>query len=542
MIEKMQKLQNISKETIEYFQGNFNLEKEKVSSIINKFFAMSSKLKKGAEQTGSIGVLIIVLAMANPCSANPAAGIAFAEQFYAYYQTIVAPIIMEEVARQMIIRQQTFQVVNLMAHLGASAKPAVGKVVSNAVQAEVQTGAKVVVATGKALATEIAIHGVMTSLNVGLAIWDIVSLVKTWNSVHPAVEVIDKVLINLTQIEQSIQTQMEVMVDTNVEPLVTTRAETMVKTSVKTSVKSGVKKTKLNTEDSEDSDEEEEDKVRIYDKTTDKMKVVLQSSGVSGFSKPQDHYNRSVSELVSLIQMVLETTGNRNHRHQHSTSIQHVFQKLMGQDSTFTKDSYFLMIDCIHVLIALHGAIFKKSQEPSVIVLEIPKVSVTITFDSHDRDYFRDLLLPIYAIMKIPLKEDKRCCIYRFHCIKCEQEMKEFNYVGQSRNFPARYKTHTHKMLTTWMDHEDRMNAYQAGTPVPRHVDNRPLSVLYEHPHHSHFMSKDKFSDIYEVDIVCNLEGNNTASKTDSLVRRSWEVYYQWLFKARATEGGGSRR
>lgn len=67
-----------------------------------------------------------------------------------------------------------------------------------------------------------------------------------------------------------------------------------------------------------------------------------------------------------------------------------------------------------------------------------------------------------------------------------------------------------------------------------------PSSLLYEHPYQSH-LGKNKFSDIYEVDIVCNLQGNNR-NNTDSRVRRSWEVYYQWFFKAGTAEGGGSRR
>lgn len=452
LIEQMQTVENNYQETIEFFQEYFKLENDKASSIMNTFFAMSNKLRKGVEKAGSIGVLITILAVANPCSSD--------------YQSTAA------------VGQDT------------------------------ETKVAGAVKKGGSLAAEIAKPGAMTDLKVGIAIYDIVSLVQKWDSAHPTTEAIENVLTKLIQIETFIQSELDAMIDTMDE------AELP------------------NVGNTSDSD----DKVRIYDKTTDTIKEILQSLGLNGISRPEDHRYRSVPDLVNLIQMILETTGKRE-KQQYSANIQFDFEELVGRGSPFILSSYFLMIDLIHVLITLHGAVFVKSKAPA-IELKVPPIQTSIIFSCNERNYFRELFFPIYTIMKVPLEESNQlCCIYRFHCIECErQENNEFNYVGQSRNFKPYCESHTGHLLSAWVDNENKVAAHEDGVPVPEHVAS---SLLDEHPVQVH-SKKHKFSEIYEVDIVYNLQENFT--NTTSRVRHSWEVYYQWLFKARIIEGSGSRR
>lgn len=441
---------------MKYFQDYFKLEDDKASSIFNTFFSMSKKLSKGVEKTGSIGVLIMVLAVANPCSTD--------------YPSSTAPVNSKD------------------------AENGTEDLLSGAVK------------SGGTLAAEIGTHGAMGDLKSGNTIWDIVSIVHNWNSVHPTTEAIDNVIFKFIQIEHDIQSQLDVMIDTMDDMI----------------------------EKSSDSD----DKIRIYEKTTDTMKEILQSLGLTGISNAEEHRYRSVPDLVSLIQMILDTIGKHegHDQQQFNPNIQFDFDELVGQGSTFILSSYFLMIDLIHVLITLHGAVFTKSKA-FTIELKIPSIQTSILFGSNEKNYFRELLFPIYSITNIPLENNGQlCCIYRLHCIECEKEgNNEFNYVGQSRYFQAGHESHTGQMLNAWMDNQDRTQ--EEGVSVPEH--DPPSSLLNEHANQAH-SKKHKFSDIYEVDIVYNLQENFT--NTTHRVRHSWEVYYQWLFKARTTDCGGSRR
>ena len=69
----------------------------------------------------------------------------------------------------------------------------------------------------------------------------------------------------------------------------------------------------------------------------------------------------------------------------------------------------------------------------------------------------------------------------------------------------------------------------------------RPASVLYEHFYHDH-ADESRPSNVFEVDVVHRLPDHTNTGHLDSGVRRSWEIFYQWLYRALVEEGGGSRR
>jgi hypothetical protein len=254
--------------------------------------------------------------------------------------------------------------------------------------------------------------------------------------------------------------------------------------------------------------EEGEDKVRIYDKTTKRMKEV------HGVSSSVDVHGQTPTKLLQTIRLVLGTVGNYK----------------------FDVSSYFLLHGCLNELISSHSAEFVRPHKvPMKIYFQC--CSETICFDDSLRKYFREILSPIQST---PLKEiiGQLCCIYRFRCIhsKCK-----FNYVGQSINFQARYKTHTGEMLEAWMNHEDRLAFVAEGMPFTKDIHKTPPSVLYEHQIHEH-PNATRFSDVFEVEIVQGLSENASNTTTDKRVRRSWEIYNQWLYEAMASEGGGSLR
>lgn len=264
------------------------------------------------------------------------------------------------------------------------------------------------------------------------------------------------------------------------------------------------------------------DNLRIYDKTTSMLRQILPSN--NGILS-HNYRGKPISELVNQIRQTIST--------EHSIDL----------------SSYVLLNDCIQELVAFHGTQFQRvANQPSSITLVIPSINESISFDANLREQIRQLLQSSEEnnpSMKntLLIKEKLSCCsIYRFRCIVCQQRPgKQFNYVGQARHFYKRYKSHVRKMWDSYLEHEDRMAVYNENKPVPKEANKIAKSVLYEHVIQEHG-DVVKFSDVLEVDVVHDMPGYAKSHPRDSRVRRSWELFNQWLFKAMAEEGGGSRQ
>lgn len=500
------------------FMKNFQLPISSVNNDVlamtNHYYATSSSLKNRVDQTRSAAIFIVFLSMMRTAQCQQPGGTAVLQPIISFTRDLIEPAGMPAL-------QSAFEVVGRkLATTGVAtivladqAKP-----ITLGITAELTkfAGGQTSVATNVVNSgivdiagpitrelTDVATMALTGSVGLIFTFWEIGSLIKNWSvDSHPAASAINDVMTKLEENETLVRHQLQLLVETQAATATRTRQHQ------RTENPSG------DNSDSSDSEDEDEDKVRVFDASAQMLKTILRATGISGIEN-DDVRSQPESWLVDAIDSLRHRISNSN----------------------FGLSSYFLLVDCLHELLTDHNARFRRSTTPSTIVLELPSSS-KITFNDEWRSYLRDLLLPIFATFKIPLLVNPSlkslCCIYRFRCIVCPSSRScEFNYVGQSRNFKARYKQHTAKVLTEWMDREDRRARGLRGKLYS--------SVLYEHCNMGHRDVK-KFSDVLEVDVVHRLEDHGSNSRNDSRVRRSWEIFNQWLFKAMCTEGGGSRR
>ena len=203
--------------------------------------------------------------------------------------------------------------------------------------------------------------------------------------------------------------------------------------------------------------------------------------------------------------------------------------------------SYLKMIDAVEFLICC-GAEFQRGRHPSSITLVSSNES--ISFERGIREEFRATLLPLFECMKLHVKPGKFTCIYRFRCDLCAGQSLEFDYVGQARDFDVRYKTHQRRI------HQIRGNIFERPDMdlYIDYLDWSKISKLYAHEaeRHSSWRVNQRNQraerEIFSAYVVHRLPNHGQNNSTDSSVRRSWEIFYQWLYKAMVTEGGGSQR
>ena len=260
---------------------------------------------------------------------------------------------------------------------------------------------------------------------------------------------------------------------------------------------------KLSKKKSDAVESKDDDLVRIYDTCPQTMRRILKEAGI-----PLADYQsgRSVSELVEEIQKLIAST----------------------QNGSFTLPSYFQLVDSLHELVIVHKATFDNTTSPPGSITLTVASAEPVCFDDNLKRFIVNLLLPIHATNKVPLKVDvkKFRCIYRFRCVTCVHQGKEFNDVGQSKNFKPRFETHTGKTLREWMDREERMSALQKGNLIKGFARKSSLT-LFQHPMRNH-PDVAKFSDVLEIDIVHRF----TDIEKDKVIRTNWEIFNQWLFKS----------
>ena len=196
------------------------------------------------------------------------------------------------------------------------------------------------------------------------------------------------------------------------------------------------------------------------------------------------------------------------------------------------------MIDALEFLICC-GAEFQRGRHPSSITLVSSNES--ISFDRGIREEFRATLLPLFECMKLHVKTGKLTCIYRLRCDLCAGQSLEFDYVGQARDFDVRYKTHQRRI------HQIRENIFERPDMdlYIDYLDWSKISKLYAHEaerHSSWRVNQRAEREIFSAYVVHRLPNHGQNNSTDSSVRRSWEIFYQWLYKAMVTEGGASQR
>ena len=449
-------------ETLEYLKEMYKLDDNEAWTMTNQFYAMSNNLKKGVEQMGSVAIFVVVLAMAKPCFADTAILTPLAHNLVHMVGTIpsmsnLAPKFANTAGQfaGRVAGQSLFQIGGGTAGMTASM---------------VRNGG-LVMKTGKVL------KGVLAGVNIAVAVWEVYSLVKDWNTAHPAVDAINTVTEKLDQVEIQIKEQLQLL-----------------------------KKCDFQQTETTEEDEEDQEKVRIYDTSPLMMKWILNKAGI--IASPSDDYRgKSSSWLMSEIQQL----------------------KTMAEEGTFCLSSYFQLIDYFQELLSScsHEIKFKKDVFNSSN-LTLYSASKIIVFDEEWRNYMQDLLLPIHSIVKIPLAVNSNvkefCCVYQVRCVVCC----EFHYVGQARNFPGRHKQHAGSTLTGWIDRENLTAAIEVEEPIAK--EELPSRVLSRHLAH-HEIAEEKFGYVYEIDIV-----HRFSDSTDATLH-NWKTLDQWLLE----EDAGSR-
>lgn len=159
-----------------------------------------------------------------------------------------------------------------------------------------------------------------------------------------------------------------------------------------------------------------------------------------------------------------------------------------------------------------------------------------VVFDDDFRNGLRDLLEPVHKLLRMRKLDEapNTCGIYRIRCIRCS----DWNYVGRSRNLKQRIDQHISAMMNAYMNHVDSTNRIECGLPFDD--DLPPPGVVYEHPHAYHY--GERLNEVIEIDILHHLAEHNTTVVQHTNVVNGWEQFYQWLFKARIPDGGGSVR
>ena len=77
------------------------------------------------------------------------------------------------------------------------------------------------------------------------------------------------------------------------------------------------------------------------------------------------------------------------------------------------------------------------------------------------------------------------------------------------------------------------------------YLDWSNISRLHAHEaarHSSERVNQRTEGEIFSAYVAHRLPNHGGHNPTDSSVRRSWEIFYQWLYMAMVTEGGGSQR
>jgi hypothetical protein len=176
------------------------------------------------------------------------------------------------------------------------------------------------------------------------------------------------------------------------------------------------------------------------------------------------------------------------------------------------------LIFILELLIHNHGSSFNHVQFPRI------KFGITLTDGCGDKVEFFDRQLQEFfsVILKklrnkdLPLAPSGfRCFIFCIHCRIC---YRDFNYVGQVVN-SMRMRSHR------------QMNV----------INSRRSGLLCQHVEQDH--PEMCPADVYEINLLHDLPDNDALNNTnfgprDQRIRRTWEIFYQWVNKAMDFDGG----
>ncbi len=132
-----------------------------------------------------------------------------------------------------------------------------------------------------------------------------------------------------------------------------------------------------------------------------------------------------------------------------------------------------------------------------------------------------------------PLQQRTTCGIYRFRCLWCQL----FAYVGQSINVGLRSASHLTSMKNAYRRYREL-----GQIPPPNEVTSLLAHHAVTHAMQNENFKLEDFENMFELDLVHSLSENTQSGGADSRIRRSWEVFYQWLHRGRTADGGGNRR
>nr|CAH0107115.1 unnamed protein product [Daphnia galeata] len=195
------------------------------------------------------------------------------------------------------------------------------------------------------------------------------------------------------------------------------------------------------------------------------------------------------------------------------------------------------LLDLLEELIHTHGSVFKRSEMGiELIPFRLDQVE-TVTGQCPPKIFLGKLIQNFYENMVTIFSTEKRNLesnldfkgvIYCIQCQLCRTQNMEFNYVGQSVNtMKDRGKMHF--------------------SVIKKNTGH----LLHDHlVEHEIDVNIDSLSEAYKMYSIHDLSDNATSPraspscqrKTDARIRRSWEMFYQWAFKASHFDGGGSKK
>jgi hypothetical protein len=199
------------------------------------------------------------------------------------------------------------------------------------------------------------------------------------------------------------------------------------------------------------------------------------------------------------------------------------------------------LIALLEPLIHEHGAVFERNEEGIKLIPFRVNQMVQVTWerppiiilDREIQDFFENMVT-IFSTENRNLESnlDFKGIIYCIQCLLCRRFIEEFNYVGQSVNsMNDRAKLHF--------------------SLIKRNVAHLlHLHLLNEHKINESEITKDFLPHAYIIYLIHNLSDNATSPRAppsckrrrDARIRRAWEMFYQWAFKAMHFDGGGSTR
>ncbi len=195
---------------------------------------------------------------------------------------------------------------------------------------------------------------------------------------------------------------------------------------------------------------------------------------------------------------------------------------------------FAMLLDLIKKLIHTHGAVFQRSEAGiRLIPFRIDQVRRALVqnppdlfFDQPIRDFFSTVLTPINdSNNTLNAFKNIKGLIYCIQCQICQQP-NVFNYVGQTVQLVAKRGGKHYRVIKK-----------NAGHLLHSHLLNK----------HGITNIKGILSEAYKIYLIHDLSDNATSPRadpscergTDKRIRRSWEMFYQWLYRAMDFDGGG---